>query len=177
MLLFFLSQYKLVPDVGPCTMAFVARPSPSQHAENIKPHCGTSHVMNDSWGLSCKMQDQIALLSAAVGNALTTVLAGFALTTTSWPNIILLAAFVAGFLLVLILARPGMVKTPAFLTSAVPTSAKEPKSFVTTLFFSSQLVARASAMAPLVIAFGAAAFIPPLAMAVVVEVEVSSKSK
>merc|ERR1711953_1341053 len=137
MLLFFLSQCKLVPGVGTCTMAFVARPSPSQPAGNSEPHCGTSHTMNDSLGLSCKMQDQIELLSAAAGNALTTVLAGFALTTTSWPNIIFLAAFVAGFLLVLILARPGMLKTPAFLTSAVPTSAKEPKSLVTTLFFSS----------------------------------------
>merc|ERR1719410_820431 len=166
MLLFFLSQYKLVPSVGPCTMAFVARPSPRQHAGNSEHHCGTTHTMNESWGLSCKMQDQIALLSAAVGNALTTVLAGFALTTTSWPNIILLAAFVAGFLLVLILAKPGMVKTPVFLTSAVPTSAKEPKSLVTTLFFSSQLVARASAMAALVMAFAAAAFIPPFAMAI-----------
>merc|ERR1719411_2300396 len=109
--------------------------------------------------------NQIALLSAATGNALTTVLAGFALTTTSWPNIILLAAFVAGFLLVLILARPGMVNTPDFFTSAVPISANEPKSFVTTLFFSSALVARASAMAPLDMAFAGAAFIPPLAMA------------
>merc|ERR1719206_1226356 len=110
MLLFFFLNTNWSQVFGPCTMAFVARPSPSQHAGNSEPHCGTSHVVNDSWGLSCKMQDQIALLSAAVGNALTTVLAGFALTTTSWPNIILLAAFVAGFLLVLILAKPGMVK-------------------------------------------------------------------
>merc|ERR1719225_979618 len=118
--------------------------------------------------LACTNQDQIALFNAAVGNAFTTVLAGFALTTTSWPNIIFLAAFVAGFLLVLILARPGMVNTPDFLTSAAPTSANEPRSFVTTLFFSSQLVARASAMAPLVMARAGAAFIPPLAMAMLV---------
>merc|ERR1719411_1792562 len=100
--------------------------------------------------------NQIALLSAAVGNALTTVFAGFALTTTSWPNIILLAAFVAGFFLVLILARPGMVNTPDFLTSAAPTSANEAKSFVMTLFFNSALVARASARAPLLMAFAGA---------------------
>merc|ERR550534_1633824 len=175
MLLFFFFQYKLVPGVGPCTMAFVARPSPRQHAGNSEPHCGTSHAMNDSWGLSCKMQDQIALLSAAVGNALTTVLAGFALTTTSWPNIILLVALVAGFLPVLILARPGMVKTPDFLTSAAPTSAKEPKSVVTTLFFSSQLVERESAMAPLVMAFEPAAFIPPFAMAVCGRIDATRK--
>merc|ERR1719225_173779 len=107
--------------------------------------------------------------------AKTVVKAGFALTSVSLPNIILLVAFVAGFLLVLILARPGMVNTPDFLTSAAPTSANEPRSFVTTLLFSSQLVARASAMAPLVMARAGAAFMPPLAMAMLVEVEVSSK--
>merc|ERR1719384_457195 len=119
--------------------------------------------------LPCELQDQIAPLRAAVGNALTTVLAGFALTTTSLPNIIFLEAFVAGFLLVLILARPGMVNTPDFFTSAVPTSAKLPKILVTTLFFSSTLVARTSARAPLVMVFGAAAFIPLGAMALVAE--------
>merc|ERR1719384_60301 len=119
--------------------------------------------------LPCELQDQIAPLRAAVGNALTTVLAGFALTTTSLPNIIFLEAFVAGFLLVLILARPGIVNTPDFFTSAVPTSAKLAKSFMTTLFFSSQLVARASAMVPLVMAFVGAAFIPFGAMAILAE--------
>merc|ERR1719411_629405 len=99
--------------------------------------------------LALPIHVQIVFLSAATANALTTVLAGFAFTSTSLPNIIFFEAFVAGFLLVLILARPGMVKTPAFFTSAAPMSAKLVKSFVTTLFFSSDLVARVSAMAPL----------------------------
>merc|ERR1719192_2453130 len=84
------------------------------------------------------------------GNALTTVLAGFAFTTVSLPNIILLVALVAGFLRVLILARPGMVKTPDFFTSA--------------------LVASESARAPLVMAFAAAAFIPRGAMVIALRV-------
>merc|ERR550519_2837412 len=104
------------------------------------------------------IHDQIVFLRAATANALMTVLAGFAFTTVSLPNIILLVAFVAGFLLVLILVRPGMVNTPAFFTSAVPTSANLSKSFETTPFFSSKLVARDSARAPLVMAFAAAAF-------------------
>merc|ERR550519_807688 len=106
------------------------------------------------------IHDQIVFLRAATANALMTVLAGFAFTTVSLPNIILLVAFVAGFLLVLILARPGMVNTPAFFTSAAPTSAKVPNSFVTTLLFSSALVARTSARAPLLMAFAATAFVP-----------------
>merc|ERR1719219_3328185 len=61
-----------------------------------------------------------------------------------------------------------MVKMPDFFTSVVATSANLSKSFVTTLFFSSALVARASARAPLVMAF-AAAFIPFGAMAILVE--------
>merc|ERR1719471_2328344 len=116
----------------------------------------------------CKIQGQIALLSAAVGNALTTVFAGFALTTTISPNIIFLPAFVAGFFFVLTLARPGMVNTPDFFTSAIPISANLSKSFVTTPFFSSAPVARLSARAPLLIAF-AAAFIALGAMAKRVE--------
>merc|ERR1711988_2099081 len=64
-------------------------------------------------------QAQICALSAATGKAFTTVLAGFALTFISWPNAILTPAFVAGFARVLILHRPGIVKIPVFLTSAV----------------------------------------------------------
>merc|ERR1712129_691539 len=60
--------------------------------------------------------------NAATGNALTTVLAGFAFTSVSLPKMILLVALVAGFLRVLILARPGMVNTPVFFASAAPIS-------------------------------------------------------
>merc|ERR1719414_147862 len=180
---FFFLNTNWSPVLGHVQWHLLPDPSPSQHAGNSEPHCGTSHAMNDSWGLSCKMQDQIALLSAAVGNALTTVLAGFALTTTSWPNIIFLVALVAGFLRVLILARPGTVNTPDFLTSVAPTSANLAKSFETTLFFNSELVASTSARAPLPIAFEAAfiaaafiaaAFIPFGAMVMFVK-EASSR--
>merc|ERR550532_1422501 len=102
-------------------------------------------------------QEVLVKAKPAVGNALTTVLAGFALTTTSWPNIIFLPAFVAGFFFVLILTRPGIVKTPVFLTSVVPTSANAPKSFEMTLFFTFS-VSSAAARAPLVMAFAATAF-------------------
>merc|ERR1719468_478661 len=69
-------------------------------------------------GVGAAWRHQIAALSAATANALTTVLAGLAFTTTSLPNIIFLDAFVAGFLRVLILASPGIVKMPVFFTSA-----------------------------------------------------------
>merc|ERR1719410_1132226 len=111
---------------------------------------------------------QICALSAATANALTTVLAGLAFTTTSLPNIIFLVAFVAGFLRVLILASPGIVKMPVFFTSAWPSSANEFKTLVVTLFFSSTLFAIESAMEPLVMALFPAAFFiaAPLAMVV-----------
>merc|ERR1719411_286964 len=118
-------------------MAVVAAPSRSQHVEmkNFAVELPTGKLMRQA------LQDanQIARLSAAAGNALTTVLAGFALTTTSWPNIIFFPAFVAGFCLVLILARTGMVNTPDFLTSVPPTSANLPKSFETTAVVSKLL--------------------------------------
>merc|ERR1712107_435074 len=55
---------------------------------------------------------QMDFLSAAVQNAFTTVFAGFAFTTTVFPNISLLPAL-AGFRRVLIMQRPGMTKLPA----------------------------------------------------------------
>merc|ERR1712084_34256 len=45
-----------------------------------------------------------------------------------------------------------MVKMPVFFTSAVATSARLTITWVATFFFSSHLVARASAIAPLVMA-------------------------
>merc|ERR1712149_96998 len=62
---------------------------------------------------------QTCFFSAATGKAFTIVLAGFAFTLVSLPNIILTPAFVAGFVRVLMRQRPGTVKIPAFLTSAV----------------------------------------------------------
>merc|ERR1719510_870 len=54
-----------------------------------------------------------------------------------------------------------MVKMPFFFTSAVATSARLAITLVATAFFSSHFVARASAMAPLVMAV--AAFIGAMA--------------
>merc|ERR1719230_325133 len=63
-----------------------------------------------------KVAPQKFFLSAATGKAFTTVFAGLAFTTTILPKISLLPALVAGFLRVLILARPGMTNKPLFFT-------------------------------------------------------------
>merc|ERR1719226_152227 len=81
--------------------------------------------------------------------AFTTVLAGFALTSTTLPNISLLPALVAGFLRVLIIARPGMTNLPDFLTSPVPTLARVAKAVAATDFLISQASAMAAVRAPL----------------------------
>merc|ERR1719219_742213 len=65
------------------------------------------------------------------------------------PKISFLPALVAGFFLVLILQRPGRVKTPDFFTSAVATSAMLAKALRTSFFLISHEVATASARAPL----------------------------
>merc|ERR1712141_481229 len=88
---------------------------------------------------------------ALTGKALTMVLAGFAFTICILPNISRFPALVAGFTRVLILQRPGMVKRPAFFTSAVATVARVLRIFAHCDFFTSVPVANASASAPLVI--------------------------
>merc|ERR1711972_877360 len=96
--------------------------------------------------------NQMAALSAAAGNAFTTVFAGLALTMHTLPNISLLPALVAGFTRVLILHRPAMLKAPFFLTSAVTASAR-PAMYSRTIFgFTSHLVATAAINAPLLMA-------------------------
>merc|ERR1719191_1807669 len=72
---------------------------------------------------------QIDFLSADTGKAFTTVLAGFAATVTSLPNIIFLPAFVAGFLFVLIITKPGITNLPALLTCAAPISPRASRIF------------------------------------------------
>merc|ERR1711865_533188 len=52
------------------------------------------------------------------------VLAGFAFTLVSLPNIILTPALVAGFRRVLMRHTPGMVNTPAFFTSLVASATR-----------------------------------------------------
>merc|ERR1719412_1435190 len=93
---------------------------------------------------------QNSLFRAATGKALTIVRAGLALTTHILPKISFLPALVAGFFLVLILQRPGRVKTPDFFTSAVATSAMLAKALTTSFFFISHEVATASAKPPFV---------------------------
>merc|ERR1719384_1020950 len=92
----------------------------------------------------------MAFLIAAVQNAFTTVFAGFAFTTTVFPNISLLPALVAGFRRVLIMQSPGIVNLPALFTSLVATLARVSKTFATSDFFMSCWVAMASARPVLV---------------------------
>merc|ERR1712066_96172 len=89
-----------------------------------------------------------SLFNAATAKAFTTVFAGFALTTTSLPNIIFFPALVAGFFLVLIMQRPGSTNLPLDFTSVVPTSARLSSSFEQTDLFKSCCVASASAIPP-----------------------------
>merc|ERR1719352_283202 len=91
---------------------------------------------------------QMDFLSAATGNAFTTVLAGFAATVTSLPNMSRLPALVAGFFLVLIIIKPGSTNLPALFTCVAPTSASASMIFEHSAFFNSHAVVRASAMAP-----------------------------
>merc|ERR1719263_1094974 len=84
--------------------------------------------------------------SAATAKALTTVLAGFALTLISLPKAKRLPALVAGLCLVLIMQTPGMVNLP-FLTSLLARSAKASKTFDTSDLFFSHASPKASAMA------------------------------
>merc|ERR1712226_1672318 len=96
---------------------------------------------------------QTLSLRAFTGYALTIFRAGLAFTITTLPKTSRLPAFVAGFVRVLILHRPGTVKIPLFDTSWEAISAKLPMTFMHTDFFNSHSFARASAMAPLPMAF------------------------
>merc|ERR1719229_1493876 len=88
-------------------------------------------------------QTQNSLLMATAGNALTTVFAGFALTTTTLPNISLLPALVAGFFRVFSIAMPGMTNLAFFFTSSVAMAASASKNF----FAAAGLISHASATA------------------------------
>merc|ERR1719152_763123 len=103
---------------------------------------------------------------AATANALTTVLAGLALTLISLPKATRLPALVAGLCLVLIMQTPGMVNLP-FLISLLASSAKASKTLETSDLFFSQASPMASAIALLGIDFTLfiAFFIPPFFMA------------
>ena len=96
---------------------------------------------------------QICCFNAATGKAFTTVLAGWGLTFTSLPNIILLPPFVAFFLRVLIMQRPGSVNLPFFFTSLLPISASASNTFESSPFFNPAASANSVARAPLDINF------------------------
>merc|ERR1711933_462167 len=104
-------------------------------------------------GRAHAIRAQTLSLRAFTGYAFTTFRAGFAFTITTLPKTSRLPAFVAGFVRVLILHRPGTVKIPVLDTSLEAISAKLPITFMHTDFFNSHSFAKASAMAPLVIAF------------------------
>merc|ERR1719293_45267 len=75
---------------------------------------------------------------------------------TTLPKTSRLPALVAGLVRIFSLQSPGIAKMPAFFTLVVATSASESNTFAHTDFFSSHLVAKASAMAPFVIDFAPA---------------------
>merc|ERR1719145_499221 len=70
---------------------------------------------------------------------------------TTLPKTSRLPALVAGLVRIFSLQSPGIANTPAFFTFVVATSASESNTFAHTDFFSSHLVANASAIPPLVI--------------------------
>ena len=74
---------------------------------------------------------------AATGYALTIFLAGFAFTMTTLPKTSRLPALVAGFVLSLRRANPGIAKTPVFLTSVAATPASSLRIFAHCVFLSS----------------------------------------
>merc|ERR1711976_194635 len=104
-----------------------------------------------AWALVRSRSPANASFRALAAKAFTTVLAGFALTSTTFPNISLLPALVAAFLRVLIIAKPGMTNLPDFFTSVVPTLASVAKAVAATVLLISQASAMAVVRAPLVI--------------------------
>merc|ERR1719336_556461 len=105
---------------------------------------------------------QMLFFNAATQKPLTTFVAGLALTIATLPKTSLLPAFVAGFMRVLIMTKPGMVNLPDFFTSLVATSAKPSSTFLTCAPFKSLAEASSATIADFDIAaapFIAAAFI------------------
>merc|ERR1711920_767370 len=99
----------------------------------------------------CKAGPQNSSFSTLAGKAFTTVLAGFAFTRTTLPNISRLPAFVAGFLRVLIVTRPGTLNLPFFFVSSTAMLASVLSALLATPRFTSQLSAIAAKRALLVI--------------------------
>merc|ERR1719183_1411941 len=93
-----------------------------------------------------------------MGYAFTMVRAGFALTITILPKISFWPAFVAGFVRVLTMHKPGKVNLPLDLTSLEAMSARLEMILPATVCLSSNSSAMLFAMAPLVMALLAPAF-------------------
>merc|ERR1719171_1056569 len=109
--------------------------------------------------LSCQhhwLPAQMLFFRAAAGKAFTIFRAGFAFTITTLPKTSLLPAFVAGFIRIFNLHKPGKEKMPVLPTSFVAISAKLSMNFEHTDFLSSHEVASASAIAPFDIGLPAA---------------------
>merc|ERR1719271_1927985 len=101
---------------------------------------------------------QMLFFKAETTVAFTTVLAFIAFTLTVLPNISLVPAAVAGFTLVLTIAKPGIVNLPFFFTSDAPSFARASRAFVHSDLFRPTEVATASAIPVLGKAFTALAF-------------------
>jgi len=93
---------------------------------------------------------QMLFFRAETQKAFTIFLAGAAFTLIVLPKATLVPAFLAGFILVLIMQRPGIVNLPAFFTSAVARLAKLSRSCEHCDFFRPLSLAKASAMPPFV---------------------------
>merc|ERR1719190_264927 len=86
---------------------------------------------------------QMLFFRAAAGKAFTIFRAGFAFTITTLPKTSLLPAFVAGFVRVFNLHKPGREKRPVLPTSFVAISAKLSTNFEHTDFFCPRCSVRA----------------------------------
>merc|ERR1712183_1131306 len=105
------------------------------------------------------IQPHTLFFKAATGKALTTVRAGFALTSCITPKISFLHALVAGLKRVLIIATPGMVNLPLDFTSLATISARLSMILDTSDVLSSASVAMALAISVFVMGLPPAFFI------------------
>merc|ERR1711976_453340 len=111
-----------------------------EHAAGAQPVPQIAHERQMSkgpHGASGAATPQTLFFRAASGNAFTIFRAGFAFTTHIFPKISLLPALVAGFVRVLILNSPGIMKTPVLETSFAAISPRLPMNFAHCVFFSS----------------------------------------
>merc|ERR1719453_1338464 len=133
------------------------------------PRAGSLHARQTT--MTRIDQLQMLFLSAEMQKAFTIFLAGAAFTLMVLPKATLVPAFLAGFILVLIMQRPGIVNFPAFFTSAVARLAKLSRIFEHSDFFSPLLSAKASAMPPLDKDLAETAFFFMVFMATILEME------